>query len=220
MSPPDTTRSITFRAVAVHLRSPQVTQSSTHQCSHERWYLVHRSRRISLVAISLNMADCKALWEAWSPNKAFCQAGNLSWDTSNQHGKTLLACIMSSWHYKTVHKVIKLDVNWLQNYTIVSSLWWATGPEKHVVWFVWASSIPQCIAQHMRKGISMVVAKGPITLYFRWKSNSKSIPSKQWFNRKIDGIPWQKSSENYRYTWNHLVPTARPIPCLAFTYKI
>ena len=53
-------------------------------------------------------------------------------------------------------------MNWLQNYTIFSSLWWATGPEKHVVWFVWASSIPQCIAQHMRKGISVVVAKGPI----------------------------------------------------------
>ena len=35
-------------------------------------------------------------------------------------------------------------------------------PEKHVVWFVWASSIPQCIAQHVRKGISEVVAKRPI----------------------------------------------------------
>ena len=49
-----------------------------HQWSswqQEHWFLLLKkiSMYIGLFATSLNMADCKALWEAWSPKKPFAR---------------------------------------------------------------------------------------------------------------------------------------------------
>ena len=101
MSPPDTTRSITFRAVPVHLRSPQVTQSSTHQCSHERWYLVHRSRRIGLFPTARHYGKHEA------QTKPFARQEKIRVKTLLTN--TVRLCLLVS----RVRGTIKLSIKWL-----------------------------------------------------------------------------------------------------------